>query len=51
MKVDVKKVLGIVLPIVGAGLSLATAWVDDKKLDDKLTEKVAQALEAQTKES
>lgn len=51
MKIDVKKVLGIALPIVGAGLSLATTWFDDKKLDDKVAEKVAKALETQTKES
>lgn len=41
------KIAGIVLPLVGAGLSLATGWLEDKKLDDKVAEKVAEALKNQ----
>lgn len=41
------KVAGIVLPIIGAGLSLATNWFEDKKLDDKVANKVAEALKKQ----
>ena len=41
----VMKVASIVLPIVGAGLGLINTWFDDKKLDDKITEKVAEALQ------
>lgn len=48
MKIDknkaVKVVGGIVLPVVGAAVSLAANWFDDKKLDDKVAEKVAEAL-------
>lgn len=44
MKPNVIKIAGIVLPIIGAGLSLATSWFEDKKLDDKVAEKVAEAL-------
>lgn len=43
-KPNVMKIAGIVLPIVGAGLSLATSWFEDKKLDDKITEKISEAL-------
>ena len=38
------KIGGIVLTIAGAGLSLATNWLEDKKLDATITEKVADAL-------
>lgn len=41
----VLKVASIVLPIAGAGLSLLTSWLDDQKLDQKITEKVSEALE------
>lgn len=40
----VMKVASVVLPIVGAGLSLVTSWFDDKKLDEKIAEKVAEAV-------
>lgn len=45
-KSTIIKVAGIVLPLVGAGLTFATNWLDDKKLDDKITEKVSEALSA-----
>ena len=51
MKLNVMKIAGIVLPIVGAGVSLATNWLDDKKLDEKVAEKVTKALSEATKES
>lgn len=51
MKPNLMKIAGIVLPIVGVGLSLATNWLDDKKLDEKVTEKVTEALQSSTKES
>ena len=44
------KVLGIVLPLAGAGLTLATNWVDDKKLDEKVTEKVSEILTDSTEQ-
>ena len=44
------KVAGIVLPLIGAGLSLATGWLENKKLDDKIADKVAEAV-SQAKES
>lgn len=44
-KPNVMKIAGIVLPIVGAGLSMLTGWLEDKKLDDKIAEKISEALE------
>lgn len=44
------KVLGIVLPLAGAGLSLATNWMEDKKLDEKITEKVSKILTDSTEQ-
>lgn len=48
MKIDknkaIKVVGGVVVPILGAAVSLAANWFDDKKLDDKVAEKVAEAL-------
>lgn len=41
------KIAGIVLPIVGAGLSLVNNWFEDKKLDDKVAKKVAEAFKKQ----
>lgn len=38
------KLGGIVLTLAGAGISLATSRLEDKKLDAKVTEKVAEAL-------
>ena len=38
------KIGGIVLTLAGAGVSLATSILEDKKLDAKVTEKVAEAL-------
>lgn len=45
------KVAGVVLPILGAGVSLLTNIVDDKKLDEKVANTVADALKKQTEES
>lgn len=40
----IKIVGGVVVPLLGAGISLAASWFEDKKLDDKITTKVAEAL-------
>jgi hypothetical protein len=47
MKPNVIKIACVVLPIIGACLSLATNWFEDKKLDDKVAEKVAEAFKNQ----
>lgn len=51
MKPKLMKIAGVVLPIIGVGLSLATNWLDDKKLDEKVAEKVTKALQSSTEES
>lgn len=50
MKPNVMKLLGIVLPLAGAGLTLVTNWVDDKKLDETITEKVSEILTDSTEQ-
>jgi hypothetical protein len=45
MKINWNKVAKIAIPVVGAAASLLTNWYEDKKLDDKIAEKVAKALE------
>lgn len=40
----IKFVGGVVLPVLGAGISLASGWFEDKKLDSKIAEKVAEAV-------
>ncbi len=37
-------VIGILATIVGAGATLANSWVEDKKLDDKISEGIDKAL-------
>lgn len=38
------KVLSALLPIASMGISLATKWVEDKELDERIAAKVAEAL-------
>jgi hypothetical protein len=39
------KVLGLAATVIGMGATLLTDWVDDKKMDEKIEEKVNAALE------
>lgn len=38
------KVLGLVATAVGVGATLLTDWVNEKKMDEKIEEKVNEAL-------
>lgn len=38
------KILGIASTIVGAGATIVSEFVNEKKMDDKIAEKVAEAL-------
>lgn len=38
------KTIGILVTIIGAGLNLVSDWVDEKKMDEKIEEKVNEAL-------
>lgn len=43
-KVSTLKVLGIAATVVGMAASLFSDWVGDKKMDDKIEEKVCEAI-------
>lgn len=43
-KINVMKVLGFVVPLASAGLALVTNVLEEKKLDEKVAEKVSEAL-------
>lgn len=38
------KILGIAATAIGMGATLVTDWVNDKKMDEKIGEKVIEAL-------
>ena len=38
------KILGIAATIVGIGATLVSEWVNEKKMDEKIEEKVNEAL-------
>lgn len=38
------KVLGIAATVIGLGATLITDWVNEKKMDEKIEEKVNEAL-------
>jgi len=38
------KVLGIAATVIGMGATLVTDWVNDKKMDEKIQEKVNEAF-------
>lgn len=38
------KIIGIAATIIGMGATLITDWVDEKKMDEKIEQKVNEAL-------
>lgn len=40
----VLKIVGVAVTVAGAALSVASSLIDEKKLDGKVAEKVAEAL-------
>jgi len=38
------KIVGVAVTVAGAALSVASSFIDDKKLDGKVADKVAEAL-------
>lgn len=44
MNKNVIKIISFVATIIGMGASLVTDWANEKKLDDKIGEKVAETL-------
>ena len=51
MNKNVIKIVGIVASVGGAALSLLGNWAGEKQQDEKIAEKVAEALSKSTKES
>lgn len=45
MKIDAMKIVKVAVTVLGVGVTLAQAYFADKDLDNKVTEKVAEALE------
>lgn len=42
------KIIGLAATVIGMGATLATDWVNDKKMDDKIEEKVAEVIAKNT---
>ena len=38
------KAIGIAVTVIGCGVSILTDWVNEKKMDEKIEEKVNEAL-------
>ena len=38
------KILGMAATVIGMGATLLTEWVNDKKMDERIAEKVIEAL-------
>ena len=38
------KIIGLIATVMGMGATLATDWVNDKKMDDKIEEKIAEVI-------
>ena len=38
------KIIGMAATVIGMGATLVTEWVNDKKIDEKITKKVTEAL-------
>lgn len=46
------KAIGIATTVIGAGVSVLSSWVDDKKMEERIEERIDKALaEREQKES
>ncbi len=43
-KANIIKILGVAATVIGMGATLLTDWVNDKKMDEKIAEKVLEAI-------
>lgn len=48
-KKDFIKVIGLVATVISIGANLVSEWVDEKKMDEKIEEKVNEALALRSK--
>ena len=44
------KIIGLIATVAGVGVNLLSEWVDDKKMDEKIEEKVNEALAVRDRE-
>lgn len=51
MSAKTVKAIGILVTVIGAGLNLVSDWVDEKKMDEKIEEKVNEALASKNNEN
>lgn len=44
------KIIGLIATVAGVGVNLLSEWVDEKKMDEKIEEKVNEALAVRDRE-
>lgn len=44
------KAIGVAATVIGVGVALITDWVDEQKMDEKIEEKVSEALARRDKD-
>lgn len=44
------KIIGLITTVAGVGVNLLSEWVDEKKMDEKIEEKVNEALAVRDRE-
>lgn len=44
------KIIGVAVTIIGVGVNLLTDWVNEQKMDERIEEKVNEALTKRDKE-
>lgn len=43
-KANIIKILGVAATVIGMGATLLTDWVNEKKMDERIAEKVLEAI-------
>ena len=46
MKINWKQVASVAIPLIGVGVNLLTTWHEEQQLNDKIAEKIKEALES-----
>lgn len=44
------KAIGVAVTVIGVGVNLITDWVNERKMDEKIEEKVSEALARRDKD-
>lgn len=50
MNGKIVKTIGLLVTVAGVGVNLLSEWVDEKKMDEKIEEKVNEALAVRDRE-